>query len=242
MRILEFSEIGKVLYRWNLHSHIYWEILVVTYGEANFTSALEILTINSGDLIIIPPDIEHSFASKKGYKDRSIYIDKLDLDSGRLHIIKGEEKGFPDLTKLLMDAFQKEKEGVHSSFEEKSKFFIRHIMNLLGEEEENVLSVRVRKYININFSDCNLNEKYLAKHFEYNENYLRRSFKEEYGLTPLQYLSEVRISQAKNLLRFAKKLSIGEISRQVGFVDQLYFSRFFKKHTGLSPSEYRVKF
>ena len=65
MRIVEFSEIGKVLYRWNPHSHIYWEILVVTYGEANFTSALENLTINSGDLIIIPPDTKHSFVSKK---------------------------------------------------------------------------------------------------------------------------------------------------------------------------------
>jgi len=242
VHILEFSELDKILYEWNSHSHIYWEILVVTYGKATFFSNFGSLTINSGDLIIIPPDTKHSFTSKNGYKDRSIYIDKLNLDTDKLHILRGEENGFPDLTKMLMEAYKKEKEDRFSSFEEKSKFFIRHIMNLLSMEQDLPLCAKVRNYINTNFSDPALNEDYLAKRFVYNGNYLRRNFKSSYGLTPMQYLAFVRISQAKNLLRFAKNHSVGEISRQCGFPDQLYFSRFFKKHTGISPTEYRKSF
>ena len=123
VRILEFSELNKILYEWNSHSHIYWEILVATYGQATFFSDFGDLIINSGDLIIIPPDTKHSFISKNGYKDRSIYIDKLDLDTDKLHILRGEENGFPDLTKMLIEAYKKEKEGIFSSFDSYSSDF-----------------------------------------------------------------------------------------------------------------------
>lgn len=67
-----------------------------------------------------------------------------------------------------------------------------------------------------------------------------RSFKALTGLTPYAYLTNVRISAAKDLLK-STNIKIGSIADSVGIPDQLYFSKLFKKHTGLTPSEYRKK-
>ena len=65
-----------------------------------------------------------------------------------------------------------------------------------------------------------------------------RYFKKQIGTSPLAYLNTVRLTQAKHLL-MTSNLPIGNIASQVGFTDQLYFCKFFKKQTGLTPSEFR---
>lgn len=70
------------------------------------------------------------------------------------------------------------------------------------------------------------------------EDYLSRVFSRELGLTPWDYLNRYRILQAKSLLLNSTEY-IGNISRQVGFKDQAYFSRVFHKVTGHSPHAFR---
>ncbi len=70
------------------------------------------------------------------------------------------------------------------------------------------------------------------------EDYLGRVFSRELGLTPWEYLNRYRILQAKSLLLNTTG-NIGSISRQVGFNDQAYFSRVFRKVTGQSPQAFR---
>ena len=71
-----------------------------------------------------------------------------------------------------------------------------------------------------------------------NEDYLTRVFGQELGISPWDYLTRYRIARAKDLLRDSLD-SIGAIGRRVGFPDPAYFSRVFRKHTGMSPREYR---
>lgn len=63
-------------------------------------------------------------------------------------------------------------------------------------------------------------------------------FTQTVGTSPLQYQQQLRLEQACELLR-SSTLSVGEISDGVGFKDALYFSRIFKKKTGLTPSDCR---
>jgi AraC-like DNA-binding protein len=63
-----------------------------------------------------------------------------------------------------------------------------------------------------------------------------RKFKQQIGISPLQYLIDVRINKACELLNTS--VSVREISSIVGYDDPLYFSRLFKKHTGMSPRQY----
>ena len=62
-------------------------------------------------------------------------------------------------------------------------------------------------------------------------------FNKQYGCSPLQYRDNLVIEKAKVLLKL-EEITISEISEILGFTDVAYFSRFFKKHVGISPSAY----
>lgn len=68
---------------------------------------------------------------------------------------------------------------------------------------------------------------------------LIRYFNRFFGVSPLKFISEYRINCIKPFLTLYPNKSIKEICEEFGFEDQCYFSRFFKKHTGETPSEYR---
>lgn len=61
-------------------------------------------------------------------------------------------------------------------------------------------------------------------------------FKESMGMSPLQYMNELRLKKAMSLLK-KREYSIAEISGQVGFTDYNHFGRQFRKYYGCSPSE-----
>lgn len=65
-----------------------------------------------------------------------------------------------------------------------------------------------------------------------------RSFRAAYGVTPYEYLNQRRIRTARLLLRNTS-LSIQDIAERTGFQDQNYFSKYFKKKCGESPSKFR---
>lgn len=79
---------------------------------------------------------------------------------------------------------------------------------------------------------------FLSEHFFINKFYLTRVFKEQFGTTVLSYLDHVRITHAKQLLRFSE-FSAADIGREIGIDEPGYFNRVFKKVEGISPGEYR---
>jgi AraC-like DNA-binding protein len=78
----------------------------------------------------------------------------------------------------------------------------------------------------------------LSEQFYINKFYLTRMFKEQFGTTILSYLDQVRITHAKQLLRFSD-LTIETVGGEVGINDGAYFNRVFKKVEGVTPGEYR---
>lgn len=67
--------------------------------------------------------------------------------------------------------------------------------------------------------------------------YLNRLFRQSIGKTVFQYLSEIRIAHARELLA-TSSMKGSQISEKVGFSDESYFSKVFKRHTGISPLKY----
>lgn len=80
----------------------------------------------------------------------------------------------------------------------------------------------------------------LARETGISRSYLYRAFQAEFGCSPSAYLMEQRIERACQLLRHSA-LPIGAVAASVGYEDAFYFSRVFKKITGLSPSAYRER-
>ncbi|OAX50739.1 response regulator [Paenibacillus sp. AD87] len=88
------------------------------------------------------------------------------------------------------------------------------------------------------YADPDLSIQKVCGHLHISSGYFCGIFKKEVQLTFLQYLMQIRMEAAKELLRSTEMKSF-EIAGQVGFAEPNYFSFCFKKHIGVSPKEYR---
>lgn len=94
------------------------------------------------------------------------------------------------------------------------------------------------KYIETNYANPYLSIEDVASSIPIHKNYLSLLFKTSLGVTFTQYLTQKRIEQATVLLK-STDYTVSKISNAVGYFDQLYFSKLFKKFNKLSPSAYR---
>ena len=92
-------------------------------------------------------------------------------------------------------------------------------------------------YITENFSDPCISNSDISKKCNISEVYLRKLFLNQLNTTPKQYIIELRINKAKQLLSDGV-MKAGEVAEKCGFSNPYHFSRVFKEHTGLSPTEY----
>ncbi len=99
---------------------------------------------------------------------------------------------------------------------------------------------QARRAIDQSFSNPELGVNHLSALLGYSPNYLGIAFKRAYGLSIASYLGRVRVAEAKRLMD-QTDLMVYEIAFRVGFEDQHYFSKTFKKYVGVSPSDYRSK-
>lgn len=92
-------------------------------------------------------------------------------------------------------------------------------------------------YIENNFSDPTLNNLKLASLCGISEVYLRKLFLKSFSTTPKQFIIDIRINKAKQMLTDAN-LKISAISEECGFSSPYHFCRLFKEKEGLTPTEY----
>ena len=79
----------------------------------------------------------------------------------------------------------------------------------------------------------------VSKELQISPYYFSKLFKKRTGSNFIEYVTNVRIEKAKELLTGSNK-NIKEISMEVGYSDANYFSRAFKKNVGISPTEYNL--
>lgn len=94
----------------------------------------------------------------------------------------------------------------------------------------------ILRYMNENY-EKDISLKAISQQFHLNSSYVSQLIKSETGLTFTQYVTELRINKAKELIR-GSSLSLSEISEAVGFNDYFYFIKKFKKEVGVTPGKY----
>ncbi|MDR3575961.1 MAG: response regulator [Anaerolineaceae bacterium] len=99
---------------------------------------------------------------------------------------------------------------------------------------------QAKEYIEHHYTDPNLMLNEAAARVNLSPSYFSVIFSQETGQTFKEYLTEIRIKKAKELLRTTSLKSV-EIAYQIGYSDPHYFSFVFKKNTALSPAEFRLQ-
>ncbi|SFK72621.1 two-component system, response regulator YesN [Paenibacillus sp. 1_12] len=95
----------------------------------------------------------------------------------------------------------------------------------------------IHDYIHRHFQD-NLSLSTLSEQFHFSPQYIAKKFKELYNTTVMTYLIELRMEKAKSLL-IHTEMPVSEMANSLGYTDENYFGKVFKKQNGMSPLQFR---
>ncbi len=113
------------------------------------------------------------------------------------------------------------------------------LRNQLSKQKFIHLISKAETYIQENFQSDSISLNTVAQQVNVSPAYFSSIFSQEKGITFIEYLTNVRIEHAKDLLR-SSSLRSSEISQMVGYKDSHYFSFIFKKVTGMTPKDFRA--
>ncbi|MBE6550023.1 MAG: helix-turn-helix transcriptional regulator [Ruminococcaceae bacterium] len=146
-------------------------------------------------------------------------------------------------------AFKNAQKKWRSGSEERSLIAMRSLYEiiLLAFEESNRAYIPDKKTalitpaiekLNESFCDNSLSVASLACMCNVSEAYFRRIFAEKYGISPKEYIINMRIDYAKQLLE-SGQLSVSDTAKACGYFEESHFSREFSKRVGITPREYK---
>ncbi len=223
-----------------IHEHNTWEYICYEEGLGVLKTEKGDITFKPGTVIVVPPKFKHGSSAKTQFRNICIHTD--------LAITDNQSICLPLASKEIRRLFS----IIGNLYREKDKYIsvIEMLLPALKDLilKETTLSIEstaltvVHNEITKNFMDCEFNLTEVIKQSGYVDDVLRLKFKSVYGITPKEYLDNLRMELAKDYLRiYGKILSIKEISEMCGFKDPLYFSRKVKRKLGCSPKEYIKK-
>lgn len=227
--------------RWHSHSH--WELVYCTGGEGAFLFENGArLPYRTGVAAAIPPGERHANSSQDGFTNIFLTIEEPSFPFRSAFTVED------DAEKHLLSAFSQARYYFLSDLNKRelvmaalgdliASYLIVYRSNQerFSEPVERIRSDILRHYTQADYA---LEQAIRRQPFHYD--YLRKRFKKELGVTPLEYMTNLRMKKAETLLTAMDSggYSIGEIAEQCGYEDPLYFSRVFKKRFGCSPSRF----
>ena len=147
----------------------------------------------------------------------------------------GNRKG--DLSFSIRELNEKKSLGeMRQYLEEVISDFADHILQEQEIQHRGVVG-EIQKYVEEHYME-NISLEFIEKKFFVNASYLSFLFKKKIGVNYIDYLTEIRMQKAKQLLA-RPKLKIYEVSEKVGYNSSRYFSQLFEKKVGLTPTQYR---
>ncbi|MEC0227570.1 response regulator [Paenibacillus alba] len=151
-----------------------------------------------------------------------------DVSSDQHNIIHLKKQYFDQLAKL--ETIQQSKTWFLQAFEE----LVQHMIHVYNSDRNGI--IKAAQYIQMYYHQ-EISLQSISQLVHLSKNYFANLFKKEMGESFLEHLTRIRIEKAKALL--TGELKTADIGHLVGIQDPKYFSKVFKKITGVSPSEYR---
>lgn len=225
-------------------------LVLVTGGRIDYVFGGESFSGSKGDVLFFPKGVPYS-GTKRGDSPNSYYV--IDFDT-----FKDDECVLFPLPfafrvsnyDMLESAFRSVlNQWVNKSPASRIKCRekIYRLISLVVEDylkgsaqfKELGIFPQVAEYMSRNFTDPQLNIKRICREFYISEPHLRRIFHKAINQPPIKYLQTLRLELAKSMLCEGNaSISVEEVAYSCGFSSLQYFSRLFKKYTGVPPSRY----
>jgi AraC-like DNA-binding protein len=230
------------------HSHEVWEIVLNLKGHGMMTMGETRFPFRPGTLVCQPPRVSHTKSTDGAFQDIYIQVSRFALAGaeradGFILLEDDAEKSFESLMTMIHRIYHKRENNYRGIIEELYAALEQLLIGRYAYTPGDPRIERLKDAMVGSFADPSFSLAKLLGDSAYCGDHLRRLFKQATGFTPLGYLTELRLNHAKKLMRENASLhySVAEIGTMAGFDDISYFSRVFKKKTGVAPSVYQAR-
>ena len=224
-------------------------------GEFYFKGSKEPTIVTKGNMILFrpgEPQVYYYYAVDKtevywvhftGWKVEE-YLERYELPHHENVFYTGVTPDYPWIYNQMIRELQLQR----VNYEDMISLYMHHIFITINryikerrETKNDTINdiERAAHYFKDNYNKQISIEQYAEEHLM-SVNWFIHSFKSVMKMSPMQYIISLRIAMAKGYLENSTK-NIAEISNEVGYENALYFSRLFRKYTGMTPTEYRKK-
>lgn len=215
------------------HHHTFAQLLFPLEGSMEIKTKKDSRELDETGIFLIPSFCIHTYYARKTNEFLVVDIPKHFLELSDTHpgMYFSMTNSWKAIRYLLLE------EILNNNSQ---SIAIQYIIRLIAEKIKITSSLPSIEYIHNHFSEP-LNIEKLASIENFHPVYFTQWFKNNTGKSPIAYIQEVRLKEAKKLL-IETDLSITNIALQVGYNQLSSLSRLFYKYEGLSPSLYRKQF
>ena len=236
-----------------MHTHPFTELFYIVDGQGKFLVEDDVRFVKNDDFIIINPNVLHTELSdaKTSFEYIVLGIDGLSFQSEKdqdanygIYNFKNHRTDMLFYMKSIIRELHQKSSGYREICTNLLETLVLLILRNTKSEFTVASSDRTSR-------ECRFIEQYLDEHFSedisldtlsrltyMNKYYIVHAFKKYKGVSPINYLINIRISEAKHLLQ-TTNYSVSKIAQSIGFSSQSYFSQVFRKELEMTPLQYR---
>lgn len=212
-------------------------------GSGKFKTENMAFRVQKGDVLYLPQNAEYT-QNTNGERLIAIHFINYNFNKkAKIEIIKAEDTEYIEKIALQMyDIWKEKKQG----YRYKCTSLLYELLYILNcQEHEHIIDSvtgdqKIKNaidYIHTNYRTNDIDISYLAKMCSISETYFRKIFKIIYEVSPKQYILNLKLEVASQLLH-SGFYTINEVSDKSGFNDVKYFSKLFKKRFAVTPKEF----
>ena len=234
------------LHRWGPGSREVYSLHYILSGKGCVVCGGKSFSLTAGDSFLVFPEEEYLYFPEETDPWEYLWVDFKGADAKSLIAQTYFTKECPVVKEKpgLGQLFHIYEEGLHGALaKERYTARVYLLLTYFFKEKEETEGRRsyfedAAEIIQNSYWKQELNVGQLAKCLSVERSYLYRLFMERTGISPQDYITEVRMERACELL-MTTELSVQAVACSVGYKDALYFSRVFRKRKGITPSVYR---
>lgn len=235
-----------------MHTHHFTELLFVVNGEGSFSFNQQHSPLRPGDLVIIPPYTEHTERSSKDCPleyyvlgiDGISFLSQKDQECAQVFCNFEHDSSIHELFRQMLYEIRTAQYGSQTICQHLLEILILKIIRAQQLIPVSINSIRmtkecaqIKEYLDSNYAE-HITLDTLTSLTHMNKYYMVHSFTKYAGLSPIQYLNQIRLKRAQYLLE-TTNYSISDIASSTGFSSQSYFTQIFRKNFQMTPVKYR---
>lgn len=225
------------------HPRNYDSISLRLSGSGKFKTESKAFTVRKGDVLYLPKNAAYT-QKTEGEKLIAIHFINYSFNrKNKIEIVKSEDVQYVEnIAQQMYDVWKEKKQGYRYKC---TSLLYELIYYLNCQEHEHIIDSvtsdqKIKNaidYIHTHFRSEEIDISYLANMCAISETYFRKLFKMIYDVSPKQYILNLKLEVASQLLH-SGFYTINEVSDKSGFNDVKYFSKLFKKRFGTTPKEF----